>query len=484
MKTINLSPNVTVVAPQMLKKNSTTYSMYVVPVNYEEIRNNIREFGLLTPLLVNFEYEIISGNLRHQIALDLELEEVPVVFVDAPEEMKAVLSVSSNQFRVKSMVEIASEIRFYDEYYSVGQGRRTDLFIQMKVVKDEKNSAYKSIGQYKINKIKSIEKKVKELHGNNIEVLNRELSKIDKEETTLNELDKKLDRELLKKNNEVVVPDFYELKTEKVKIYNSSCGDLFHLGDESIQTVITSPPYFQMRNYGTGKNQLGLEKDVLNFINNLCDLFEDTKRVLKEEGSLFVNINDCVIDGQYQSVPELFLIEMRRRGWRYVDQYLWLKSNAQFTHGKRSVRNYEPIFHFVKNADYFFNDTWLSEFVDEKNSISMGTKMKYPKLVSGLDFRDNILKSAGSNTLDLRNKCLESGFLMEHSATFPLSLPLIFVLSTSKPGDIILDMFNGTASTGEISVLTNRKYVGYELNPQFVMASEVRLSEYELGEVA
>lgn len=485
MKTINLSPNVSVVAPQMLKKNSTTHSMYVVPVNYEEIRNNIQEFGLLTPLLVNFDFEIISGNLRHQIALDLGLEEVPVVFMDAPEEMKAVLSVSSNQFRVKSMVEIASEIRFYDEYYSVGRGRRTDLSPQMKVVKDEKDTACKSIGQYTINKIKSIEKKVIELHGNNIEKLNKELSKIDKEETTLNELDKKLGRELLKKNNEVVVPSHYEYITEKVKIYNSSCGDLYHLEDSSIQTVITSPPYFQMRNYGTGKDQLGLEKDVLNFINNLCDLFEDTKRVLKKEGSLFVNINDCVIDGQYQSVPELFLIEMRRRGWRYVDQYLWLKTNAQFTQGKRSVRNYEPIFHFVKSADYFFNDAWLIEFVDEKNSMSMGTKMKYPKLVSGLDFRDNVLTHSSSNTLELRKKCLEEGnFHMEHSATYPLSLPLIFVLATSKPGDTILDLFNGTASTGEISILTNREYVGYELNPQFVMASEVRLSEYELGEVA
>jgi len=468
-----------------LKKNSTTHSMYVVPVNYEEIRNNIREFGLLTPLLVNFDYEIISGNLRHQIALDLGFEEVPVVFIDAPEEMKAVLSVSSNQFRVKSIVEIASELRFYDEYYSVGRGRRTDLNPQMKVVKDEKDTAYKSIGQYKINKIKSIEKKVIELHGNNIELLNKELSKIDNEETTLNKLDKKLDRELLKKNNEVVVPSHYEFITEKVKIYNSSCGDLYHLEDESIQTVITSPPYFQMRNYGTGKKQLGLEKEVMDFIKNLCDLFEDTKRVLKNEGSLFVNINDCVIDGQYQSVPELFLIEMKKRGWRYVDQYLWLKTNVQFTHGKRSVRNFEPIFHFVKSSDYFFNDTWLSEFVDEKNSISMGTKMKYPKLVSGLDFRDNILTHCGSNTLELRRKCLEqANFHMEHSATYPLSLPLIFVLATSKPGDTILDLFNGTASSGEISVLTNRQYVGYELNPQFVMASEVRLSEYELGEVA
>lgn len=478
-------PKVSVVAPQMLKKNSTTYSMYVVPMNYDEIRDNIKEFGLLTPLLVNFDYEIISGNLRHQIALDLGLEEVPVVFIDVPEEMKDVISVSTNKFRVKSIIEIASEVRFYEEYYSVGRGKRTDLNPQIKVVREEKENAYKSIGQYKVNKIKSIQDKVIKLHGEDIDLINKELSKVDRNEITLNELDKKLERELLKKCNDVIVRANYEYITEKVKIYNSSCGDLFHLENESIQTVVTSPPYFQMRNYGTGKKQLGLEKEVMDFIKNLCDLFEDTKRVLKKEGSLFVNINDCVIDGEYQSVPELFLIEMKKRGWRYVDQYLWLKTNAQFTPGKRSVRNFEPIFHFVKSVDYYFNDTWLSEFVDENNSISMGTKVKYPKLVSGLDFRDNVLTHSGSNTLELRRKCLEeANFHMEHSATYPLCLPLIFVLATSKPGDTILDMFNGTASTGEVSVLTDRKYVGYELNPQFVMASEVRLSEYELGEVA
>lgn len=478
-------PKVSVVAPQMLKKNSTTHSMYVVPVNYDEIRDNIKEFGLLTPLLVNFDYEIISGNLRHQIALDLGLEEVPVVFIDVPEEMKDVISVSTNKFRVKSIIEIASEVRFYEEYYSVGRGKRTDLNPQIKVVREEKENAYKSIGQYKVNKIKSIQDKVIKLQGEDIDLINKELSKVDRNEITLNELDKKLERELLKKCNDVIVRANYEYITEKVKIYNSSCGDLFHLENESIQTVVTSPPYFQMRNYGTGKKQLGLEKEVMDFIKNLCDLFEDTKRVLKKEGSLFVNINDCVIDGEYQSVPELFLIEMKKRGWRYVDQYLWLKTNAQFTPGKRSVRNFEPIFHFVKSVDYYFNDTWLSEFVDENNSISMGTKVKYPKLVSGLDFRDNVLTHSGSNTLELRRKCLEeANFHMEHSATYPLCLPLIFVLATSKPGDTILDMFNGTASTGEVSVLTDRKYVGYELNPQFVMASEVRLSEYELGEVA
>jgi site-specific DNA-methyltransferase (adenine-specific) len=479
MKTINLSPNVSVVAPQMLKKNSTTYSMYVVPVNYEEIRNNIREFGLLTPLLVNFEYEIISGNLRHQIALDLGLEQVPVVFIDAPEEMKAVLSVSTNQFRVKSMVEIASEIRFYDEYYSVGRGRRTDLSPQMKVVKDEKDSAYKSIGQYKINKIKSIEKKVIELHGNNIEILNRELSKIDKEETTLNELDKKLDRELLKKNNEVVVPSKYDYITDKVKIFNSSCGDLFHLLDSSVQLIVSSPPYFQARVYKNGENELGRENTPEEFINNLVKLFDDAKRVLKDEGSMYVNINDTCRDGAYQAIPQRFVIEMINRGWILNDEILWTKTNPKYSPGKRSVRSHEYLFHFVKSKNFYYDDSWLDGVNDETNTFSYGTNNLFPKLISGMDFRDGVVRTNVATTQYLRKLCEEKGFFLNHTAVFPEVIPMIPILSTTRPGDTVLDLFNGTGTTGEVSVKLDRNYVGYEYNPEYVMASEIRLSKLE-----
>lgn len=482
MKTINLSPNVSVVAPQMLKKNSTTYSMYVVPVNYEEIRNNIREFGLLTPLLVNFEYEIISGNLRHQIALDLGLEEVPVVFIDAPEEMKAVLSVSTNQFRVKSMVEIASEIRFYDEYYFVRRGERTDLNPQLKLVKDEKNSAYKSIGQYKVNKIKSIEKKVIELHGNNIEILNKELSKIDKGETTLNELGKKLDRELLKKNNEVVVPEKYDYITEKVKIFNSSCGDLFHLEDKSISLIVCSPPYFFCRKYNNGDDELGREKTPEEFINNLVKLFDDTKRVLKDEGSMYVNINDTCRDGAYQAIPQRFVIEMINRGWILNDEILWTKTNPKYSPGKRSVRSHEYLFHFVKSKNFYYDDSWLEGVNDETNTFSYGTNNLFPKLISGMDFRDGVVRTNVATTQYLRKLCEEKGFFLNHTAVFPEVIPMIPILSTTRPGDTVLDLFNGTGTSGEVSIKLDRKYVGYEYNPEYVMASEIRLSE--LVEVA
>jgi site-specific DNA-methyltransferase (adenine-specific) len=480
MKKINLSPNVSVVHPQMLKKNSIISSMYVVPLNYDEIKDNIQEFGLLTPLLVNCDYEIISGNLRHQIALDLGLEEVPVVLIDVPEDLKAVISISTNKFKVKSFVEIASEVRFYEEYYSIGRGKRTDLNPQMKVMKEEKDTAFKSIGQYKVNKVKSIEEKVIQLHGKDIEKINKEFSKIDNGETNLNELDKKLDRELLKKCNKSVVPAKYDYITDKVKIYNSSCGDLYHILDRTIQLIVCSPPFFQARVYNNGENELGRENTPEEFINNLVKLFDDAKRVLKDEGSMYVNINDTCRDGSYQAIPQRFVIEMIKRGWILNDEILWTKTNPKYSPGKRSVRSHEYLFHFVKSKNFYYNDSWLEGVNDEANTFSYGTNNLFPKLISGMDFRDGVVRTNVATTQHLRELCKNRGFFLNHTAVFPEVIAMIPILSTTRPGDTVLDLFNGTGTTGEASVKLDRKYVGYEYNPEYVMASELRLSIYDL----
>ena len=472
------SPKVIVVAPQRLKRNVLTDSMYYKPLNYEEIKKNIEEFGLLSPLLVNFDYEIISGNLRHQIALELGLELVPISFIDIPEDMKDVIAVSTNKFRVKSILEIASEVRFYEEYYSVGRGKRTDLNPQTKVVKEEKDNAYKSIGQYKVNKVKSIESKVIRLHGNDIDKINKEFSKIDNGEVTLNELDKRLERELLKKCNKVVVPEKYDFITDKVKIFNESCEDMFHLRDKSIQLIICSPPYFQARVYKNGENELGRERTPEEFIENLVNLFDDTMRVLKDEGSLYVNINDTCRNGAYQAVPQRFVIEMIKRGWILNDEILWTKSNPKYSPGKRSVRSHEYIFHFVKSKDFFYDDSWIDKGCDKENSFSYGTNNQFPKLISGIDFRDGVVKTSVATTKYLRKKCEEKGFYLNHTSVFPEVIAMIPILSTTKPGDIVLDIFNGTGTAGEVSVKLDRQYVGYEYNPEYVMASEVRLAPY------
>lgn len=477
---------VVMVATAELKENQTTATMYKVPSNYDEIKNNIAQVGLLNPLLVTMDLRIISGNLRFAIAMELEMETVPVVFLDVDEKQMKLVSVSTNQFREKSDIEILREIEFYETYYSVGKGKRTDLNPQAAQIKEEKDQALERIGRYKVNALKSIKKKCSELYGEDNTEVDKLLSSVDNGKYTLNRVNDLLEVKLNKRMNQNNVPDFYEFHCENVNVYNKSCIELSELEDSSVQTVVTSPPYFDMRDYGIGKDQLGLQDNAKAFIDELVPYFDEVKRVMKDEGSLFVNINDKIEGGQYQMVPELFLIEMVKRGWRYVDKYLWLKPNPQYTPNKGSVRNFEPIFHFVKSEDFFFDREWLKMGEDENNGISIGTiNATEPKLVSGLDFRDNILKNNGGNTYELRKKCKDKGFHMEHSATFPLSLPSIFILSTSRPGDTVLDIFSGTSTSGESALLTNRKYVGYELNPQFVMASEVRLREHlDLKEAA
>jgi len=474
MDDFNENTQVVMVATAELKVNQTTAIMYKVPSNYDKIKRNIAELGLLNPLLVTPSLSIISGNLRYKIALELNIEKVPVVFLNVEEQQMDLVSISTNQFREKSNLEILHEIEFYEEYYAVGKGKRTDLNPQVAQVKKEKDSALERIGRYKVNTLKSIRKKCNELYGKNNNEIDELLSTVDIGESTLNKVNDLLERKSNNKKQDNV-PEFYEIHTNVANIYNKSSIDLSELDDNSIQTVVTSPPYFDMRDYGIGKDQLGHQETAKMFIDELVPYFDEVNRVIKDEGSLFVNINDRIKNGQYQMVPEMFLIEMVKRGWIYVDKYLWLKQNPQYTHNKGSVRNFEPIFHFVKSKDFYFDKEWLKKF--EKASIIYGSdSRKSPKLFSGFDFRDKILKNGISNTRELRNKCEKEGLKMEHSATFPLSLPSIFILSTSRPGDTVLDIFSGTSTTGEVALLNNRRYVGYELNPQFVMASEVRLT--------
>ena len=211
----------------------------------------------------------------------------------------------------------------------------------------------------------------------------------------------------------------------------------------------------------------------------MVKLFDDAKRVLKDDGSVYVNINDTCRDGAYQAIPQRFVLEMIKRGWILNDEILWTKSNAKYSPGKRSVRSHEYIFHFVKSKDFYFDDSWIDRGSDVENTFSYGSNNLYPKLLSALDFRDGVVKTSVASTEYLRKKCMEKGFFLNHTSVFPEVIALIPILSTTKPGDTVLDLFNGTCVSGFVSKLLDREYVGYEVNPEYVMASEVRLSELE-----
>jgi site-specific DNA-methyltransferase (adenine-specific) len=348
---------------------------------------------------------------------------------------------------------------------------------QLKEEADRKKSALSGISKYDQDQVKKAKRLSTQLFGDSaIEVLKSEISNLVSGKGSINSLVKRLEKQANDQVNKKVVPDSYQLDLGDVKVFNHSCETMFELEDKSVSSIVTSPPYFAMRDYGNGESELGLEKNREDYIQNLINIFNECKRVLKDDGSLMVNINEKVDNGSYRGVVHQFIGEMLNNGWDLNDEIIWFKNNPQYTAGKRSVRSHEYIFHFVKKGcKDFFYDGGLAKKVSDPNGFCVYGKDNKPKFLSGMDFRDGALRTNGANTRVLRDQCEDSGFILTHSATFPLEVPTLLVLLTSKPGDLVVDPFNGSGSVGEVCRYSGRNYVGYELNPQFIMATEVRM---------
>jgi len=471
---------VLLIDPKEIMGNPQVIQFYSTPENYEEIKQSINHSGIREPLIVGKNGIIISGSLRHKIALEIGLTEVPVIYKD--ESSDHLLTVVHNQQRIKKYSEILNEYELLKQKYSIKQGARTDLNEDLK---QQKESLVKSIplSESKLSRLSSIKRMANELYGDQDEKTKKIWKDIDGKVKAVNSVYKSLLNKTKKKANKSVVPDNFELISENVKIYNKSCESMTEVESNSIACIISSPPYYDMRDYGNGVDERGAEKLVNVYINGLINDYEDCRRVLKDDGSLWVNINDCVRKSTYNAIGHRFVLAMIEKGWNFNDELIWIKSNPTYTFGDRSVRSHEYIFHFTKSKEFYYNEAWMQSDYENSKSAILGGGNENSKLRSAIDFREGVLKTNGANIEKLRRDCMdEKGFNLTHSATFPLEVPTICILSSSRPGDTILDCHNGTATSGESALMFGRNYIGYELNPEFIMASGVRLSKFLLGE--
>jgi len=482
MNSNNLS-HVEYVSPKSINRNVELGNLYRLPNNYEMIRENISVMGIITPLIVNsFNNIIVSGNLRHMIALELGLPLVPVFFIYLTDNM-SLISLSSNIQREKSSMDKYREMEFYKTLFPLKKGNRTDLFSELKELKKERDKVLSSIPKDTQNKLNSIALMCEELFPDKPIKLEEYFNEIDNGKTSLNKVYKKVKQLYTKSKCQSNVKGG-NYKEGSVIIYNKSSETMEELENESINVVITSPPYFQMKEYQLDSNQLGQESSVEEYINNLKKHFLEVFRVLKNDGSLFVNINDCVRNGEYQLVPQYFILMMKSLGFKLNDEKIWIKKNPRYSEGKRSIRRHEPIYHFIKSTNFYYNEDWLYEIQDDENLFSIGTKEMKPRNTSTIDSDGNILKTKSSCTKIIKSKCENEGVFLDHQATFPIDVPMMCLLTTSKPNDVILDLFNGTSVTGQavIELGQGRSYIGYEPSPEYMVASKIRLSE--LQEVA
>ena len=164
--------------------------------------------------------------------------------------------------------------------------------------------------------------------------------------------------------------------------------------DNSIDTVITSPPYWMLREYAESDNQsaIGLEDTFEEYSEKIADTFSKVKRVLKPTGSLWLNLGDKYHNKQLLGIPWRIALRLQDQGWILRNEVIWNQSKGSISGKDRLRMNRESVFHFVKQSKYYYN--WREILVKpEKQASFKDGKVISATGVSGKKYRKQILES-------------------------------------------------------------------------------------------
>ena len=287
-------------------------------------------------------------------------------------------------------------------------------------------------------------------------------------------------------------------------------GDCFELiktlEDNSVDLVITSPPYADIVNYG--KNiSIKKPKDYCDWI---LPLFNEIHRVLKPSGSFILNINDNCSNGlRNPFIYELIYRSQKETNLKFYDTYIWHKKNGIPNGSKKRFRNNtEFIFHFVKNQKelkFYMDrvlqdpkDSYLSRLNSPTNDDSniVDGERKRKKIVwvrrtsmkvdeDGVKDPDLVQRIVPDlvrpdNVFRFPTACASRDNTIRHPAPFNKELPTYFINLLTDEGDTILDVFSGIGTTG--LGCNDRNYIGIELNEKYAEFSKKRLNGEQLEE--
>jgi len=201
-------------------------------------------------------------------------------------------------------------------------------------------------------------------------------------------------------------------------------------------------------------------------------------RILKTTGSLVINIKEHVING----VRSLYVLEttlLLAKEFRYVEEYIWNKTNPFPTGSKKRLKDgFERCLHFTKNAEYqFYPDSvrdkstskWAGDNERRKNKGAHNTRNG-----SGMNMSKRITEELvrPSNVITMPASCLNIG----HPAVFPIELPSFFIRLMTKEGDLVLDPFLGSGTTALAAVKLGRQFLGIERSEEYVRLAESRIA--------
>jgi DNA modification methylase len=322
------------------------------------------------------------------------------------------------------------------------------------------------------------------------------------------------------------VPPFYADETVTLHL-GDTLNVLRSMPDGSVDCIVTSPPYYGLRDYGT-PGQYGLEPTPAAYVEQLRAAFSEARRVLADDGTLWLNLGDSYAyppgssgrqggSGQRKDrtftaeglpgtralppknllmIPARVAIALQEDGWYLRNEIVWHKVNAMpESVTDRLSGRHENVYFLTKRPNYAFDLDAIREPHTSPRSLAKAGRLDGGQSRSGKATGIGVGDRAGGTAHgDLSATSHPLGrnpgdvwpipvgrYPAAHFATFPIDLPLRCIKAGCKPGGIVLDPFSGSGTTGAAALRLDRKYVGIDLNADYhALAIRDRLAQTHL----
>ena len=270
--------------------------------------------------------------------------------------------------------------------------------------------------------------------------------------------------------------------------------DVFALGDEvpdgSVDCIVTSPPYFRQRDYDHD-GQLGHEGRSGDYVERLVAALARVRPKLRDDGTLWLNLGDKYVAGELEGIPWRVALALKDAGWRLRSDVIWHKSNAMPSAVRtRPTPDHEYLFLLSTGDAYHYDADAIRE---PHVTFSPSSRMKGGRghfgRVDGTPERgkfggranlhkgrwDQAFHPLGRNRRTVWSLPLGK-FRDAHFAVFPEALVEPCVLAGSRPGGVVLDPFMGSGTTGLVALRHGRRFVGLDINAEYVEMARRRLA--------